>query len=48
MNNYFELFRILDILRGHFHDLWIMAFSTCKTTVSFVKSQAFYMFWKDF
>ena len=40
MNNDFELFRILAILRGHFHDLWIMAYSICKTIVSLVKAQA--------
>ena len=40
MNNDFELFRILTILRGHFHNLWIMAYSTCKIIVSLVKAQA--------
>ena len=40
MNNDFKLFRILAILRGLFHNLWIMAYSTCKIIVSLVKAQA--------
>ena len=40
MNNDFELFRILAILRGLFHNLWIMTYSTCKIIVSLVKPQA--------
>ena len=40
MNNDFELFRILAILRGLFHNLWIMACSTCKNIASVVKAQA--------
>ena len=40
MNNDFKLFRILTILRGLFHNLWIMAYSTCKIIVSLVKTQA--------
>ena len=40
MKNDFELFRILTILGGLFHNLWIMAYSTCKIIVSLVKAQA--------
>ena len=40
MNNDFELFRMLAILSGLFHNLWIMAYSTCKVIVSLVKAQA--------
>ena len=39
-DNDFELFRILAILRGLFHNLWIMAYSACKIIVSLVKPQA--------
>ena len=40
MNNDFELFRILAILRGLFHNLSIMAYSTRKIIVSLVQPQA--------
>ena len=40
MNNDFESFRILAILRGHFNNFCIMAFFTCKIVVSLVKTQA--------
>ena len=40
MNNDFELFRMLAILRGLFHNLWIMAYSTCIIFASLVKAQA--------
>ena len=40
MNNNFKLFRILAILRGLFHNLWIMAYSTCKIIVSLANTQA--------
>ena len=38
----FELFRILAILEGHFHNFWNI--STCKTIVSLDKVQDFDIF----
>ena len=37
----FELFRILAILEGHFHNFCNISFSTCKTIVSLDKVQDF-------
>ena len=40
----FELIRILAVLEGHFNNFWNILFSTCKTTVSLDKVQAFDIF----
>ena len=48
--NDFELFRILAMLRDYSHNFLNMAFSTyksCKSFVSLVKVQAFYICWKN-
>ena len=40
MNNDFKLFRIMAILRSHFHNFWIIVFPIYESIFSPVKAKA--------